>query len=126
MITLYDPTNLTTSDINTYNITVDVEYVSSGAYLGVYKYTLSSNYLELLQEVSAGYTGTIQTTVDRYTEIYVQMLPFSGSGNAIFNVSSIIIGDDPSTSNGDGGLSLGAVVGILLGVVTALSVPGGF
>ena len=125
MITLYDPNTNSTSNGNTYNITVDVEYVSSGAYLGVYKYTLSSNYFELLQEVSAGYTGTIQTTVDRYTEIYVQMLPFSGSGNAIFNVSSIVIEDDDPVGNGsgNGGLSAGAVVGILIGVVTALSLP---
>ena len=128
MITLYDPNTNSTSNGNTYNITVDVEYVSSSAYLGVYKYTLSSNYFELLQEVSVGYTGTIQTTVDRYTEIYVQMLPFSGSGNAIFNVSSIVIEvieEDNSAGNG-GGLSAGKVVGILIGVVTALSVPGGF
>ena len=124
LITLFDPAINITYDRNTYDVTVEVEYVNSDTYLGVYKYTLSSNYVELLQEVGAGYTGSIQTTVDAYTEIYVQMHPNSSSSYAIFNVSSSIVSTTGNSTTSDDGLSGGAIAGIVIGILVFLIIVG--
>ena len=91
VITLYDPVTFISTNINTYDISVDVEYVNSDTYLGVYKYTLDSGNTELIQEVGAGFVGSIQTTVDINFKVYVQMYPNSTSSSAIFNISSVIV-----------------------------------
>ena len=97
-------------------MTVDVQYVDSDTYLGVYKYTLSSDNIQLIQEVEAGFTGEIKTTVDIRTEIYVQMHPNGTSGSAIFDVRSKKPGDD------DNGIIVTIivvliVVGVIVGAV---------
>ena len=93
MITLYDPVTLSSNNSNTYDVTVDVEYIHSDTHLGVYKHTLYSNSSELIQEVEAEFIGTIKTTVDINTEIYVQMYPSSSLGSSIFNITTKKIPD---------------------------------
>ena len=97
-------------------MTVDVQYVDSDTYLGVYKYTLSTDNIQLIREVEAGFTGTIKTTVDIRTEIYVQMHPNGTSGSAIFDVSSSI-----SNASADDGISGGTIASVIL-VMIILSV----
>ena len=128
-------------------MTVDVEFVHSDAYLGVYKYHVDAHNTELIQEVGGGYTGAIQTTVNRTYEIYVQMYPSSSSGYAIFNISSSVVsyssGSSSSSSNGgssssggsttyssgtnetsDGGISGGAVAAIVISLIICLIIAG--
>ena len=69
-------------------MTVDVEYVHSSAYLGVYRYTLASDSFDLIKEVGGGYTGSIKTTTNHKNEIYVQMYPSGGTASAKFTVST--------------------------------------
>ena len=94
MITLYDPVTLSSNNSNTYDVTVDIEYIHNDTYLGVYKHALYSNSSELIQEVEAEFIGTIKTTVDINTEIYVQMYPSSSLGYSIFNITTKKIPDD--------------------------------
>ena len=142
VITLYDPATSTSSNTNTYNITVDVEYVNSDTYLGVYKYTINTTNTELIQEVGAGFTGTIQTTVDIDSKVYVQMYPNSTSSSAIFNISSAIVSnttENNTTSNSSGnttttttttstttdsGVSGGAIAGVTIVVIILLVILG--
>ena len=105
LITQYDPVTGSPNNTNTYDITVDVEYVNSDTYLGVYKYNINTQNTELVEEAGAGFTGAIETTVTTPFEIYVQMYPNSTSSSAIFNISSAIVvntGGNNTTSNTTG------------------------
>ena len=113
LITLYNPATLTSNNTNTYDITVDVEYVNSDTYLGVYKYTIDTRNTELIQEVGAGFVGAIQTTVDIDSKVYVQMYPNSTSSSAIFNISS-------RKSNSDGKISGGKIAGLIASAILVI------
>ena len=123
VITLYNPISLTSTNINTYEITVDVEYVDSDTYLGVYKYTKDTRYTELIREVVAGFTGSIQTTVDIHCKVFVQMYPNSTSSSAIFNISSRKINSDKISGGKIAGLIASAIlVIVILVVINALCI----
>ena len=86
------------SNSETYDVSINVDYVYYETYLGVYRYHTDSNSYELVREVEENFTGYINTTMDSNTEIYVQMHPFYFLSCAEFNVS--VTPTSSSSSNG--------------------------
>ena len=93
----------TGSASTTYNVTVDINYVYYNTYIGVYRYHTNSNSYELVREVGQNFSGTINTTINETTEIYVQMHPFYYLSCAGFDVSTIYV--EPELSTQSGGLT---------------------
>ena len=125
-ISLYGRNPRVAYTINTFYITINVEYIHSDTYLGVYRYRLSRDSYELIYEVGAGFTGTLLTTVDINSEIYIQMYPNSTSSSAIFNISSSTNGSNTNTTTttttststtSDGGVNLVAIASVILIII---------
>ena len=90
----------TGSASTTYNVTVDINYVYYNTYIGVYRYHTNSNSYELVREVGQNFSGTINTTINETTEIYVQMHPFYYLSCAGFDVATIYVEPELSTQSG--------------------------
>ena len=117
MATLYHPVTLTANHTDDkYDITIDVDYIHSDTYLSVYKYTVASDSSELVKEVSSGFTGSIKTRLDIYTEVYVQMYPNCVTSSATFDIHAKKVTDD--------GLTGGEIAGIVIGVLAFLIIVG--
>ena len=111
MILILDYDTFRSNNTNTYDVTVDVEYVQDNTYLGVYKYNLFSGVLfELIREVEAGYTGSIKVTMELTNLIFVQMYPNNSVGSATFTINA------KKASNDDDGLSTAEVFVIVLAI----------
>ena len=137
LITNYDPITLSPNNSDTHNVTISVEYVHSDTYLGVYRYDIRSDTVELINEVGTGFTGNITSVVDLNYEVYVQMYPNNSMSSARFSIRTIKVMDgtgnttqnntitSSSNSSSDDGISTGAVVAIVLVSVWIIVILGG-
>ena len=116
LISVYDPVTDSTNDTSTHDVTINVEYVHSNTYLGVYSYDVDAHTTRLVRELGAGNSGSIQVSVNSDIEVYVQMLPNSSSSYAIFTISK--------GGSDDSGLSGGAIAAIVIVIIVILVIAG--
>ena len=84
---------------STYLVTVEVDYVYSQTYLGVYLHYTDSNTYDLVEEVNQTFTGNITTYMNSDTDVYVQMHPFTSLSCAAFTVHADRISTNSSSSS---------------------------